>query len=330
MESLTLLSRRGLKYVAIILLTSISCLDFRFESEYEDINGIYLEFLKHYQHGGQKLLFRGDTGYISRYDSLLIYDFARVDSIYLMDIYMPGYQIADFLLEGDYAFLILPVGLRIVDIRNSQPHIVGTLALQYPEIIEKFGDYVYIAAANNLIITDVTEKANPILITSYAFDNSINHLEVDSNFAYILSGSDIKILSIEEPNAPSLTYSLSFTDTLPQLQTFSKKGSHLYVSAKYSDSVSSVLIAYDLSANHTLRRVSQMTSPFRIRYIDSGGPYMLALSLSFLSLINLEYPSSPCVGEMTTPGGMYGIIHGEHIYTLDYRFLAIFEIRQAE
>jgi hypothetical protein len=305
-----------------------SCFDFEFESEYEDINGIYLEFVTDYPYGGQKLLFRGDTGYIIHYDSLLVYDFARIDSIYLSDFYFFGYEITDILIEDDYAYLLLPVGLRVVDMSNTQPQIIGTLDLQSPYIVDKSGNYLYIGTSDNFITIDVTEKTNPVLLSTYELDNGINYLEVDSNFAYILSGHEIQILNIEDPNAPTLTHSLSFP--INYLRTFSKKGGYIYVSAIYPDSLSSALITYDLSVNHTLHPVSQITCPFLIRYIDSRSQYTLALSLSALYLLNLEYPSAPCIGEMIAPGGSYGIIHNNYIYTLDYWSLNIFEIKQAE
>jgi hypothetical protein len=324
------------KYAALILLASISCLDFQFESEYEDINGIYLEFLTYYQYGGQKLLFRGDTGYISRYDSLLAYDFTRADSINLLDIYTPGagylYEIRDFLFEDEYAFLMLPSGLQIVDLSSPQPHIVGTLALQYPayqEKIKKSGDYLYITADRDFIIADVTETANPLVAGTYSFDNTIRDLEIDSSFAYILSGQGIQILEINDPSAPNLICSLSYSDTIPRPLTFSKKGSYLYVSARH-DPDSNFLMTYDLSIDHTLTKVSKMMCPHTIRYIDAGAQYMLALSDGATFLLNLEYPSRPCFGEMATPGGDYGIIRNNYLYALNFWSLVIFEIRQVE
>jgi hypothetical protein len=161
-------------------------------------------------------------------------------------------------------------------------------------------------------------------------NHSIDHLEVDSHFAYVKAGNTLQILDIETPSDPNLVYYLSFSDTLPYPLAFSKKENYLYVSARYSDSQSGLLIAYDLSVGHVLQRVSQITYPFHIRYLDSRGKYMLALSLPFVSLVNLEYPASPCLGEMTTPGGRYGIIRGDYIYTLDHAFLAIFEMESVE
>lgn len=331
-DKTTLLTCRNFKYLALILLASISCLDFQFESEYEDINDIYLEFLTYYLYGGEKLLFHGDTGYIVQQDSLKAYDFTNVDSIYLLYAYIPqyGHRIADFVLENDYAFLVISTGLRIVDISSTQPQAVGTLSLQYPEIIEKSGNYLYIATFSSLIIADVTEIDNPVQVGGYSFDKQIFDLQVDSNFAYVLAEDEIQILNIENLNDPILTYSLLFTDTLPHPHTFSKKGSYLYVSARYNVPDTNLLFTYDLSANHTLSRVSQMMCPNLIRYITPSAQNLLALSNSAIFLLNLEYPSRPCFAEMATPGGDYGIIRNNYIYALNFSSLAIFEILQVE
>jgi len=330
MASSVLPAGRGLMYFALLLVTTTSCLDFQFESEYEDINGIHLEFLEHYAYGGKKLLFRGDTGYISRYDSLLVYDFTKADSIYLLDIHLSEYQIADFLLEDDCVFLILHVGLRIIDIITSPPQIVGSLVLQNPEIIKKSANYAYITAANNFMVIDVTEKANPILMSSYALNHSINHLEVDSNFAYVMAGNTIQILDIETPSAPSLVYYLSFSDTLPYPLAFSKKENYLYVSARYSTADSNVLITYDLSNDRTLHRVSQIACPPSLYFINCHGQYPIALSTPYLFLLNLEYPYRACLGDAVSPGGNYGVVNRNYIYTINQWSLNIFRIIEIE
>jgi hypothetical protein len=331
-RSATLIVIRTFKYVALIFLASISCLDFQFESEYEDINGINLEFVTYYTYGGEKLLFRGDTGYIIQQDSLKAYDFANVDSIYLLDTYIPqyGHRIADFVLENSYAFIVTSTGLRIIDMSGTQPQLAGTLSLQYPEIIEKSGHYLYIAALNNLIIADIAEIENPFQVGGYSLDKWITDLEVDSNFAYILAEDEIQILNVETPDDPNLTYSLLFADTLPDPQTFSKRGNYLYVSARYNVPDTNLLVTYDLSIDHALSRVSQMKCPHLIRYITSSAQNLLALSNSAIFLLNLAYPSRPCVAEVTSPGGTYGIMHNNYIYALDYGFLNIFEIKQIE
>ena len=324
--------RGRLIYLALVLLVSLSCLDFQFESEYEDINGISLEYLGHYTYGGQKLLFHGDTGYVIRNDSLQIFDFANVDNIYLLDAYVPlrGHVITDFVLEDNYAFVTLPIGLHIIDMNTTQPQLAGTLGIQYPNIIEKRGDYLYIAAFNNLIITDASEITNPVQVGGFSFEQSITELEVDSNFAYVMTGQDIQILNIGNPEMPSLVNSLAFIDTLPYPRTFLKKGKYLYVSARYSVPDSTFLITYDLSDNRTLTKVSQMQSPHLLRYMDSSTPYMLALSNSAVFLLNHEFPSNPCIGEMASPGGDYGIIRDQYIFALDLWYLNIFEITQTE
>jgi|GEM_PF-1538920 len=326
---------RRLIPVPLLLLAFVSCLDLQFESDYEDINGIELEFFTYYQYGGQKLLFRGDTGYVSRYDSLLVYDFTRLDSIRLLDVYIPGtgnsYDILDFLIEGDHAYLVLPIGLQIVYLGGDHPQVIGTLDFPYPDYVAeavKSEDYLYVAIGDSLAIIDVYDKMNPQIAGTYAFNTSLYELEVDSNFAYVMAGNTIQIVDIENPGAPGPVYSLPFTDTLPYPLTFSKKANFLYFSARYNAADSNVLITFELSENRSLRRVSQIACPSPLRFIDCNGKYPIALSSPHLFLLNLEYPSRPCIGEAPAPGGAYAIARNDHIYVLTMWSIAVYRVVQ--
>lgn len=170
-------------------------------------------------------------------------------------------------------------------------------------------------------------------MSTYELGNWISSLEIDSNFVYCLSENEIQILSVEEPNAPSLHFSMSVPDTLLHFLTFSKKGSYVYVAANYTDSLSSVLITYEVSANHTLHPVSQIAIPSRfIEYVGAGDEFILVTALSPLTLylLNLEYPSLPCIGEWTAYSGTYGTIRDNYIYTLEPWGLYVIEIKQVQ
>lgn len=322
-----------IKCAVPLTILFMSCFDFDFESEYEDINGIYLEYVRSYPYGGKKSLFQGDTGYMINLDSLLVYDFTRIDSIYLSDFHTFGSDIADILIEDDYAFLLLPAGLRVIDMRSTPPQIIGVLDFQSPRIVKKSGNSLCIVTDYDLVIIDVTEKTNPLLMSTYELGYWIDELEVDSNFAYVLWVDKIQIIDIEDLNAPSLLFSMSVPDTSLNFLTFSKKGSYVYVAANYTDSLNSILITYDLSANHTLNPVSQIAIPSRsIVYIGAEVESILAIALSpfTLYLLNLEYPSLPCIGEWENYGGTYGIIRDNYIYTVAPWGLYIIEIKKVQ
>ena len=76
-----LAARWAIIFVLLIFVASISCLDFQFESEYEDINGIAVEYVHRYMYlYGSKILFNDDLGYITNAESLLVYDFSEVEA----------------------------------------------------------------------------------------------------------------------------------------------------------------------------------------------------------------------------------------------------------
>ena len=319
----------------IISIALTSCLDFEFESPYEDINGIYLEHVQSYEYSGTKLLLSGDVGYLISNDSMLIYDFTRVDSIFPLNAYQASHFIRDFDIAGPYAFLACG-GLEIVDRDYSQPHLVGLLLLDNAHKIRVCDDYVYLVTGplmNVIEIVDITDKSNPFLVSSISFNDAITHMQVDSDFLYVmLYPNEFHIIDVTEPASPSSAYVLPNTDTL-MCVSFNVQDDYIYLSCIKG---APKLITYRLLDDSELEMVSEISCFIDFTYLHTTASYALALTGSpYIFLLSLEYPAAPSISETISIDAFpeYGIIKDNHIYVLAPIItpsLEIIEIKEVE
>ncbi len=316
------------KCLIFIVLIFISCIELEFEAPYEDLNGIYLEWIKSYNYRGRKLLCEGQKGYMLNLqeDGLICYSFANVDSIFELNSYMPSYWIADFEIHNDYAYITMPdFGLEIVNFQETAPYLSGNLWITGATFIGLHNNYTYVAGNNNLTIVDVHDKNNPEKVTEYMFDDFIRWLEVDSLFAYILlSSNDFYVLDVSDPTNPDLISQISLLDTLVPATAFTVNKNFVHVLKDYRIEI------YQMTETNDIEYISELTFPNTIRFIYADGDYGLACSGDLsVYLLNLEYPSRPCVSEIFDLGHYqnYGIIRDNYIYILT-PYLKILEIKE--
>jgi hypothetical protein len=320
---------RLFKFTTIIAVLATSCLDFQFESGYEDINGIYVEHVYSYNYLGTKLLFNGSIGYMVNADSLLVYDFTDMDSVILLGYCGADFSINDFQIYDDYAILVTDLTMEIVDLRDSLPNHLSVLsAFAFASSIRVHEENAYIACSDELYVVDISDKQNPALISSLEFGEQIIQVEIDSNLAYVLVGTDFTILDIQNPNALTIIASTS----LPPLgifnpEAFCKKNAIVYFAGFTSYNAS--LSACTLTTDSDLHVLDQIVVPDRIHQFHVSDAYTLAVCWFDAYLLNLQHSSSPCISELIGGGGIHGIIKENRVYILT-PFLEVFEIKQVE
>lgn len=321
--------RRVVILIPLVTLALISCLDFQFESEYEDINGIYVEFLYSYDYYGTKLLFNGNTGYMINADSLLVFDFSRIDSVILLGHYTAAHSIYDFQIHDDYAILVTALSMEIVDLRDSLPNQLSILsAFSFASSIKVHNDNAYVVCTDDLHVVDIADKQQPVLISTFTLDDNIEQIEIDSNSAYVLTDTAFTILDIRNPSALAIVASTS----LPLLSIFSpssfcKKDTFVYIACFPGHPA--WLAACALTESFDLEVQNHIVVPDRIRKFHMSDAYTLAISPFDTYLLNLQYPSSPCISEEIGVGGIHGTIHQNHVCILT-PYLVIYEIKQVE
>lgn len=306
-------------------ITLTSCLDFEFESAYEDINGIYLERVMSYPFGGTKLDFNGDIGYIISGNSMYGYEFADIDSVSLLNTYETSSTITDFQIVNGYAFLALPnERLEIVDLHGPSPTFVGSseTAVAY---IAVAGDYVYGYLAKDLAIFDISNITQPVHAGTFDFDVDINQLKADSNYLYVLLDNGVfHLMDLETPTGPFI---VSTIDTFFFL-SFAIKDDYIYL-ARHGR-----VLTYQISENSGLVNVATLKSPANFLSLSVSGNHCVGFSSStFVFLLDMEYPFLPFISEYIDiyVQARQALIHGDYIYVLTRSHrLEIIEVKRVD
>jgi hypothetical protein len=306
----------------------ISCLDFQFESEYEDVNGIYLEQVAAYDIHGEKIITDNDIGYIINDNNLLIFDFTNADSIFPLCAYMASGYIRDFAIEGAYAYLLHNTGLEIVHTDGTSAHLTGSLNLPTLQEIRIMHDRTYIisgAYRDRIKIIDISDKANPILMDSVLFDNVIVQMEVDSSFAYVLLANyAIYIININDPGLTVHTLS----NDIENITSFIPDGEYVHFSC-WVDAFK--LMTFTIADNYEFNQISEIDCPTWFYKLQISDSYGIGMSGSpVIYLFELQDHARPYIAERfeLTSGSVSGVIEGDYIYVLSP--LKIIQIKQVE
>lgn len=320
------LNLQRITYLTLVLIC-ISCLDFQFESEYEDINGIYLEQIAAYDIQGEKIITDNDIGYIINANNLLIFDFTNGDSIFPLCTYTAYDYIRDFAIERAYAYLVHNFGLEIIHTDGSSANLTGSLDLPNLHEIRIMHDRAYIisgAYRNRIEVVDVLDKANPTLIDSVLFDEVIIQIEVDSSLAYVLLANlAFYAIDINDPNLT--TYLLS--NFLGPVFSFVPDGNFIHFSG-YRNAFK--LMTYTITDNNELDKIWEIDCPAMFYRLEISGWYGLGLpGTAAIYLFELKDHARPYIAErLELPTSISGTIDGDYIYVLSP--LKIIQIKQIE
>ena len=113
----------------------------------------------------------------------------------------------------------LPRELYLVDV--SDPENMDTLAHYTADAglavdVAAEGDYAYLAlGAAGVAVLDISNPANPSLVTRFAAPDAVNALTVSDGTLYLATNSGLGIYDVSDPSNPSL---LTFFETQTQLQ----------------------------------------------------------------------------------------------------------------
>lgn len=317
------------KWLLILSLIFLTCLKFEFESPYEDLNGIYLQWIGSYGVEARKIVVVSKTGYFSRPYYLPIYIESYVmstDSVYKLASYTSDKAIADFDIFENFAFLATPsFGLEVINFQCPEPFLYSDFEITGgADFIRLHHNYAYLAGDSNFYVIDISDKQNPKKIAEFKFEDGARWLEVDSNHAYVLlKNRDFCILNIENPANPNIILQ-SHYDTLPEITMFVINNNYIHFLTVMHE-----IRTYYFKEGTDLLYQSWLGFPENISFIYGEDKYGLALSYKTIYLLNLEYPARPCVTEMINlpESPDYGIIKGNYIYVLT-PYLNIIEIKE--
>lgn len=319
------------KKLLVIAFVFIACIDFDIDAPYDDINGIYLEHIKDYWAPGKKIIVENEKGYILNVDCVACYDFTDLDRIDTINVYQSFPTKVDFDIADGYAYILNPYYLEIVDFNQTTPQLAGYLPI--PGILHSIilsDNYAFVTGNTRIFAIDVSDVENPIQITEYEFNDSIINAEIVPDTLYILLQSGIlQIIDIAVPTSPQLIAEHDISDSLVQAYYFVKYSQYLYVTRGYG------INTYEIQEDGDLEYLNTLSFSHSITFLETFGSYGICLydgvGWNRLYLLNLTYPSRPCIGEYLDVIGnpRYAVIDNEYIFLLAYG-LDIIEIKEIE
>lgn len=292
-----------------ILVLCFSCP--KFESPYEDLNGIYLQWVGSYDATGVKIAFDDEVGYIL-HGSLASYIIHK-ESIEPAKYYSSNRGILDFDVKDSYAYLACPsFGLELVDFQIREPYLCGELEIPGAKTVKVNDSYAYLLDNKSLYVVDISNKQEPQIIGEFNFSVSPNCLEVDSNSAYVLlSNNTFCILDIANPHTIESKLELH-EDSVLNIDMFVINGPYIYFLGNNNK-----IVTYENKGGN-LVLVSEISLPPEVTFLSAEKDYAIALADHTLYLISLEYPSQPCASEMINlPSHLrFGIKKENYIFLL--------------
>ncbi len=122
----------------------------------------------------------------------------------------------------------------------------------------------YVSTSDKLYIIDVSNKANPYVVSSYEFQESLadpyyTGLDADSNFAYVvLSEKGLVIINITDPSNPYEVATFRTYDALEKANAVKVIGDYAYV----ADNVKGLMVL----------NIQDRTNPGLVGYCPTDGP----------------------------------------------------------
>lgn len=306
------------KKLLTIAFVFTACIDFDIDAPYDDINGIYLEYVRSYDFSGWKIAAENEKGYILDDTYIVCYDLTDAYRIDTLSVYQSVYPKSDFAIADGYAYIASPYYLEIVDFNQTTPHLAGSLSISgilYSIILSDAN--AFITGSTKIYNIDITNTASPEYVAEYTFDDSVIKAEVDTDTLYVLLvGGDLQIIDIATPTSPQLIAQHNLSDSLSNADHFVKHNGYLYATRGFD------IDAYEIQINGALEYQNTLSFSHGIQFLRTYGDFGLALYDGFLFnrlyLLNLTYPSRPCIGEfyelLENPD--YATAYGQYIYIL--------------
>jgi hypothetical protein len=208
-----------------------------------------------------------------------------------------GSSISQVLVDGNYAY----TSVGIVDISNPlKPAYVANPAnfddsSDFARLGSNYLIVVNDIAKKGLFIYDITNKANPVLVTSYGTGVAYTRVAVDGNIATVLSGNDVITLDVTDPRNPVELGKISYAGSWSGRGiTLDKDNPHMvYAFGGINDDIRT----FDISDPRNIRFIESINLPgtqecidYNKGFIYTGGLYSGAYVLSTSILPKINHP----------------------------------------
>lgn len=135
-------------------------------------------------------------------------------SIYYVGSYTPEGSVGDVFVAGDFAYILEPFSLDIIDVTNPEdPTFTGRFETDtwgHAADVQVVGDHAYLVAAeingSCLLVVNISQPADPVLTGYCETPGRAFGIYIAGRFAYIANGpSGLQIINVEDPASPNLT-----------------------------------------------------------------------------------------------------------------------------
>jgi hypothetical protein len=120
----------------------------------------------------------------------------------------------DIAVEDDRAYVVSAAGLEVINVQDPKdPFVVGSVGTPgSPRRVAVSGDYAYVADWDSgLVVVDVSVDSLPAVVGSIAFTNRVDDVAIQGDYAYLSNFSNLQIVDISNPAAPSLVGTLTIS-----------------------------------------------------------------------------------------------------------------------
>jgi hypothetical protein len=141
---------------------------------------------------------------------LNVMDFTNPYAPVLVNTIETNQPMNEMKIVGGYGYLG-DHDLQILDLSNpASPVVIGNYASAYNPVygLDIQGDYVYLAAGQNLIIINVIDKSNPYSVGMLGLAYAVYGIDVEGNYVYAAwsnynyEGGGFSIIDVSNPSAP--------------------------------------------------------------------------------------------------------------------------------
>jgi hypothetical protein len=242
-----------------------------------------------------ELVVNGNVAYAFNYDTLAVLDLTWPMAITeISKKTFPRYHTANLTNGKDLYVFEWNGGFRDIDVSDPSNVSVagGQSFIQYPACkeVRAAGKYAFVAAGpSGLRVVDVTDKSNPVAVSSVATIGECTSVSIDGSLAVVNDDSvGIHLIDISNPTSPSLISSYA----MPEYVTSVALHQNLAFAADYYRGLTIV----DFSVPVAPSLVGELTIPGGMRRIIVDGNYAyLSGEGASPVIVDISNPQAPAL-----------------------------------
>jgi len=196
-------------------------------------------------------------------------------------------------VSENYAYISEGVSLRIFDVSGEQPHMVGAIYMPHePEQIQVIGNYAYVTIANEnlLSVVDVSEPANPAILSNCTLSGGTasGGLAISGNYAYVVQEGLpdnpplMQIINISDPFNPAYIKDVNISATCLCIN-----GTMMYTVGD------GALMGYDLSDSLNPQQMGSCSIGSGCQIFIEGVYAYVACGEEGVKVVNISNPEDP-------------------------------------